>query len=91
MHVFIWYILFVSIFCGLFFGRGATLSTTGLLDSSCTGAFAGFDARIISNNPSSVRKAVLYKDMKLEVLEYNKERNQQQITCMGLRLQTLAL
>ena len=63
MHVFIWYILFVSIFCGLFFGRGATLST-GLFDSSCTGAFAGFDARIISNNPSSVRKAVLYKDTK---------------------------
>ena len=91
MHILIWDILFASIFCGLFFGRGATLSTTGLLDPSCTGAFAGFDARIISNNPSSVRKAVLYKDMKLEVLEYNKERNSQQITCMGLRLQTLAL
>lgn len=79
----IWGILFASVFWGLFFGKGAALYT-GLFDSSCAGALAGFDAWIISNNPSSVSNAVLYKDLKnQQLLKSTKEGMHEKIYMYG--------
>ena len=53
-------ILLFSVFCKLFFGTDTTASLTDLFDCG-VGGLALFDARILSNNPSSVRKGVLHE------------------------------
>lgn len=58
-HGVIWGIPFFSTFWGLFFGVAETTLSKDFF-SPCAGAF---DARIISNSPSSVRKAVLFEEI----------------------------
>lgn len=58
-------ILFDATLLGLFLGKDAAAASSTDFFASCTGTLARIDARIISNSPSSVRKAVLQNTIKI--------------------------